>query len=343
MSQKQNLFKSVIANIITIVVVLFVGFVIGFKVNNTVPDQNIFTKAPNEVDLDTFWQVWDVLETKYPFEDKEPNTEDKVYGAIRGLASSYKDPHTIFLEPKEAKIFNEDVGGAFSGVGMEVGARDGFLVVVAPLKDSPAENAGVRAGDIILKINGDASAEMYLDEAVQHIRGKKGTDVVLNVARKDVLEPIDINITRDTIIVPTVDTEMINDDIFKINLYTFSANATRDFTKAIKEFSESDTEKIIIDLRNNPGGFLEASVDIASYFIPQDKIVLIEDFGGTEDEITYRSKGFPTLAGKDFDMVILVDGGSASASEILAGALSEHNIATLVGEKLLEKVQCKSL
>ncbi len=337
MSQKQTLFKSVIANIITILVVLFVGFVVGFKVSNTQVDRDIFASIHDDVDLDTFWNVWSLLEEKYPFEDKEPNTEDKVYGAIRGLTSSYNDPYTTFFEPADAKIFNEDVGGSFSGVGMEVGARDGFLTVIAPLKDSPAESAGVRAGDIILAIDGETAAEMYLDEAVQHIRGKKGTDVVLNVAREGELDALDITITRDIIIVPTIDTEIINDDIFKINLYSFSANVTKDFTKAIEEFAESESKKLIIDVRNNPGGFLEAVIDISSFFIPQGKVVLIEDFGGEQEEMTYRSKGFPLLAGKDFDVVILMDGGSASASEILAGALSENNVATLVGAKTFGK------
>lgn len=344
MSRNTALFKSVIANTITIVVILFIGFVIGAKVSGTPSSNNIFASTSSEdVDLHTFWRVWDLLENKYPFDDQKPDQEEKIYGAIQGLTSSYEDPYTIFLEPGEAKLFNEDVGGSFSGVGMEVGVRDGFLVVIAPLKDSPAERAGVRAGDIIIAVDGQAAGEMFLDEAVQNIRGKKGTDVVLNIAREDESEPIDIVVTRDTIIVPTTETEIVGEDIFKINLYSFSANVTRDFEKAIRDFEESSYKKLIVDVRSNPGGFLEAAIDIASFFVPQGKPIVIEDFGDDRSEISYRSKGFPLLAGKDYDMVILMDAGSASASEILAGALSEHDVATLVGDQTFGKGSVQEL
>jgi len=344
MSQKQSLFKSVIANVVTIVVILFVGFVIGYKINTvTISEGFSLNNAPEEVDLQTFWQVWNLLEDKYPFEDKELDNESKVFGAIKGLTASYNDPHTMFLEPKEAKIFNEDVDGEFSGAGMEVGIRAGNIVVIAPLKDSPAEQAGIKAGDIIVTIETESTAGMHIDEAVQLIRGKKGTEVVISVARENEPEFIDITITRDTIIVPTLETEIIDDNIFKINLYSFSANAARDFSKAVSEFKESDSQSMIIDVRNNPGGYLAVAIDIASFFIPQDKVVMTEDFGPEKEELEYVSKGFPTLTGEDFDIVILMDGGSASASEILAGALSEYNLATLVGDQTFGKGSVQEL
>jgi carboxyl-terminal processing protease len=344
MSQKQPLFKSVIANLLTVIVVLFVGFVIGYNVNSAAVSEGVvFNSDPADVNLDTFWNVWDLLENKYPFEENKPRSDDKVYGAIRGLTSSYNDPHTMFLEPKKAKTFNEDVDGEFSGVGMEVGMRDDMIVVIAPLKDSPAEQAGIKAGDVIIEIDGESASGMHVDEAVQLIRGKKGTDVVLNIARESEPDFLDITITRDTIIVPTLETEIVGDNIFKINLYGFSANAARDFNKAINKFVDSDSDAMIIDVRNNPGGYLAMAIDIISFFIPQDKVVMIEDFGGETEEVDYVSKGFPTLAGKDFDVVVLVDGGSASASEILAGALSEYNIATLVGEQTFGKGSVQEL
>lgn len=344
MSQKQPLFKSVIANLLTVIVVLFVGFVIGYNVNSAAVSEGVvFNSDPADANLDTFWNVWDLLENKYPFEENKPQSDDKVYGAIRGLTSSYNDPHTMFLEPKKAKTFNEDVDGEFSGVGMEVGMRDDMIVVIAPLKDSPAEQAGIKAGDVIIEIDGQSASGMHVDEAVQLIRGKKGTDVVLNIARESEPDFLDITITRDTIIVPTLETEIVGDNIFKINLYGFSANAARDFNKAVNEFVDSDSDAMIIDVRNNPGGYLAMAIDIISFFIPQDKVVMIEDFGGETEEVDYVSKGFPTLAGKDFDVVVLVDGGSASASEILAGALSEYNIATLVGEQTFGKGSVQEL
>ena len=344
MSQKQPLFKSVIANLVTIVVVLFVGFVIGYKINTvTVSEGVVFNSEPADANLETFWRVWDLLENKYPFEENKPPTDDKIYGAIQGLTGSYNDPHTMFLEPKEAKTFNEDVDGEFSGAGMEVGMREDMLVVIAPLKDSPAEKAGIKAGDAIVAIDEESTVGMHIDEAVQLIRGKKGTDVVLNIARESETDFIDITITRDTIIVPTLDAEIIHDDIFKISLYGFSANAARDFNKAMLDFVDSDATSMIIDVRNNPGGFLAVAIDIISFFVPQDKVVMVEDFGSEREEEEYVSKGFPTLAGKDFDVVVLVDGGSASASEILAGALSENDVATLVGEQTFGKGSVQEL
>lgn len=330
--------------IITFILILLLGFLIGSKSQGFSHKIDASVSIPDEsVDLSTFWHVWDLLENKYPFEDKKPDSVNKMYGAIRGLASSYGDPHTVFFEPKDAKVFSQDVDGLFTGVGMEIGSRGGFLVVIAPLKDSPAQKAGIHTGDIVLKIDGEATGEMYLDQAVEKIRGKKGTDVVLSIARENENEPIEITITRDTIVVPTIETKIIDDKIFKISLYSFSANVTKDFTKAIQEFEASGLDKLIIDVRGNPGGFLDASIDIASFFIPQGKPIVIEDFGEGHEEVVYRSKGFPLLSNHDFDVVILVDKGSASASEILAGALSEYGIATLVGDRTYGKGSVQEL
>jgi len=331
MSDKKQLLKSLTTNFIIIAAVLAVGFFAGVKVSSERSIVDTLSPTANTIDLHTFWRAWDVLDQKYPFLDQKPDSDKKVYGAIKGLAASYNDPYTVYFTPDEAKLFNEDVDGSFSGVGMEVGARGGFLVVIAPLKDSPADIAGIRAGDIIVSIDDAETGEMFLDEAIQKIRGKKGTEVTLSIVREEELEPIDIVITRDTVIVPTVETEIISKDIFKINLYSFSATATQDFTQAMRSFEEGGYTKLILDMRNNPGGYLDAAVDIGSFFVPQGKIIVIEDYGEIQDQTIYRSKGLPFKKPSNFDMVVLVDQGSASASEIVAGALQENDVATLVG------------
>lgn len=343
MSDTKKLAKSWIINFIMVVILVGGGFFIGVTTAEKEGMANVFSVVPDDVDLHTFWHTWDILDEKYPFDENKPTTEDKVYGAVKGLASSYGDPYTVFFEPAEAKLFNEDVDGSFSGVGMEVAARGGFLVVIAPLKGTPAELSGILAGDVIAAINGEETSEMFLDEAIQKIRGKKGTEVTLEILRADEVEPIEIIVKRDTIVVPTVETEIVSPEIFRINLYSFSANATQDFTKALAMFEEGGYSKMIIDMRNNPGGFMEAAVDVASFFVPQGKPIVIEDFGEKQEEVIYRSKGLPFKQPENFEMVVLVDHGSASASEIVAGALSEYEIGTLVGSQTFGKGSVQEL
>jgi carboxyl-terminal processing protease len=343
MVNKNTLVKSIGVNVVIMAVLLALGFFVGYGFQNRTPRSDAFSENPENVDMFSYWHVWDLLEARYPFKENIPTAEEKLYGSIQGLTSSYGDPYTVFFEPEKAKLFNEDVGGEFSGVGMEVGAREGFLVVIAPLKDSPAEKSGVKAGDIIVSINDLPAAEMYLDEAIQHIRGDKGTQVVLGIMREDMVEPMDISVTRDIIVVPTLETEIVNEDIFKVNFYSFSANATKDFSNAMNEFAQSPYQKLIVDLRNNPGGFLDAAIDTASFFVPQGKSIVVEDFGEGEEELIYRSKGFATLDSKDYEMVILINEGSASASEIFAGALGEYDRAIIVGTQSFGKGSVQEL
>ncbi len=293
---------------------------------------------PIKTDFSTFWKVWNTLNEKYVSDGTSTPVadQDKIWGAISGLASSYKDPYTVFFPPVLSKEFENDIAGNFEGVGMEVGDKDGGVVVIAPLKNTPAYNAGIMAGDQIIKIDDTFTSGLNSTDAVKLIRGKKGTKVVFTLLRKGKKTPIEISVIRDTINIPTIDTKKRDDRIFVISLYNFSAMASSDFRNALREFILSNDSKLVLDLRGNPGGYLDAAIDMASWFLPVGNVVVKEDFGKSEPVKEYRSKGYD-IFNSSLKMVILVDGGSASASEILAGALQEHKIATLVGTKTFGK------
>ncbi len=294
---------------------------------------------PAGVDFSPFWTAWNVVESKFVSNDGL-DPQKRVWGAIEGMVKSLGDPYSVFFPPQESKMFKEDIQGNFGGVGMEIGVRKGILTVIAPLKGTPAYNAGIKSGDKIVKIDGKLSADMMADEAARLIRGPKGTAVKLTILREGESEPLELEIVRDTIRVPALDTELKEGGIFVIKIYSFSATSANEFRKALREFISSGSGKLILDLRGNPGGYLDAAVDIASWFLPLGKTVAREKFGDGR-EVLYKSKGYDIF--KNLPMVILVNKGSASASEILAGALSEHGIATLVGEKTFGKGSVQEL
>lgn len=303
--------------------------------------------VPQEVDaqqedLELFWRVWNTLEGKYPF--KEPSTTDKFYGAIEGLTAAYGDNYTNFLPPSEATFFNETVTGEFGGIGAEVNLVRGLMVIVAPLEGSPAQRAGLLPGDIIVNIDGNKLTGKTLTQATSLIRGERGTDVTLSIVRDgNSDEVIDITVTRDTVRVPTIKTEII-DDVFVISLFNFNEMSQESFKEALIEFKDSKKDKLLVDLRNNPGGYLQAANDIASYFLPQGKTIVREDFGssGREEEV-YRSSGHTLLKKHNYTMAILVNSGSASASEIVAAALDDHEVATIIGEQTFGKGSVQEL
>lgn len=328
-------YKKVSFNILVLVVVSAV-FGAGYLIGTTTVSQahSSVETDMSDVNLSTFWDVWKTLDEKYP-DAKNVSTEARIWGAISGLVGSMNDPYTMFFNPKEAEEFQTTIKGEFSGVGMEIGIRNKVLTVIAPLKDTPAFNAGVLAGDKVLEIDGTSTEGMTTEKAIGLIRGEKGTTVKITFLREGQTELLHLSLVRDTIVVPPLETEL-KDGVFVINFYSFSETSAVEFRKALKEFGQSNTDKLIIDLRGNPGGYLDSAIDIASWFVPQGKPVVIESFGNEKKETIYRSKGY-AIPKKPAKIVILVDGGSASASEILAGALSEYNIATLVGEKTYGK------
>ncbi len=332
--------------IITGVVLISVSFFLGIKYQNTQNNlSNILNKdlgQPQDVEFDTFWKSWVILENKFVGEEGEKiDNQDKVWGAIQGLANSFKDPYTIFMPPADSAIFESDIAGNFEGVGMEIGIRDNFLIVIAPLKNTPAEKAGMMPQDKILEIDGVSTLNMSTEEAVQLIRGEKGTEVLLLISRKDTIENIEISITRDVINIPSIETEII-DGVFIIRLYSFTAVASNFFRDALREFIEFNGDKLILDLRGNPGGYLEVATDIASWFLPIGKVVVTEDYGENEIDKIHSSRGYD-IFNDNLKMAILINGGSASASEILAGALSEYGVATLIGTQSFGKGSVQEL
>lgn len=285
------------------------------------------------VDFGLFWDVWSRIETSFVDKDKIKR-HDLVNGAISGIVRSLGDPYTEFLPPAETKQFQEDIKGSFDGIGAEIGIRKGILTIIAPLKDSPAEHAGIRAADKILKVNETATLDLALDEAVRLIRGPKGTEVTLTIFRDSFDKPKEIKVTRDTIKIVVLETEKKSDNIFVIKLHHFTENAASEFRRAVQEYYRSGAKKIILDVRNNPGGFLTVSVDIASWFIPAGEIVVRERHAdGSED--LYRSSGYRLL--ENIPTVVLINEGSASASEIVAGALRDVRGVTLIGQKSFGK------
>lgn len=331
-SLKPLLFVAVIA----FVVGAFAGpHIRNYVASRAITDaQSVQSLIENSEQLPILVQVWNRLDAD--FINETPSANDKLYGMIKGLVASYGDPYTEFFDPKEAKEFSEQVSGAFEGIGLEVDNKEGIIVVVAPIKNTPAYKAGIKSGDIIAKIDGETTAQLSLEEAIKKMRGKKGTHVVLTVLRQDTAEPIVFDLTRDTISVPIVEVKHIN-DVRIVALYTFTENSYKEFKEAVSDYDPKKEKGLIIDLRSNPGGYLDASVDIASLFLEAGEVVLREQ-SKDKKETVYRSKGYKTVFQNNaVPVVILVDGGSASASEILAGALSEKGNAIIVGTQTYGK------
>ncbi len=305
---------------------------------------SVINKTPNfesSADFAPFWKAWNILKDKSIYSDKATDQE-RIWGAIAGLASSTGDPYTTFFNPEENKLFKDEIKGSFTGIGAEIGMKDKILTVIAPLKNNPAWDAGLKAGDKIMKIDKSSTNDLSVDGAINLIRGEKGTSVVLTIFRTGEKETREIKIVRDTINIPTVETEQLPDDIFVIKFYSFSENSDKLFANALQEFAKTNNHKLILDLRGNPGGYLDIAVNIGSWFIDEGKVIVSEDFGTSKKSQIYRSHG-PRIFNDNLQFVVLVDGGSASASEILAGALREHGIATLVGEKTFGKGSVQEL
>ncbi len=325
--------------VITLVLVLFgAGMLAGQAMNERT------ARTDGKLDSALLSLVQESINTKFVFwkaSSTLPTDKELEYGMIQGYVAAYKDPYTVFFPPEEAKSFAENVQGSFGGVGMNVGMKEGAIVIIAPLKDSPAMKAGIKSGDIITGIDGKNAVGMNSEEAVRLIRGKIGTDVTLTVIHPNEKTPVDITITRAEIKIPTIDTEK-KDGVFIIHLYNFSSESPDLFRKALVEFNDSNYKHMVIDLRGNPGGYLEAAVNMASYFLQEGQVVVSERQGKNETVVNHRSYGLQGLA-KDIRVVVLADGGSASASEILAGALKDHDVAKIVGEKTFGKGSVQEL
>ncbi len=319
----------------TAIVFFLFGFFIHWVLSSPVDTHH------NKKDFSLFWKVWDIMEEKYPFE--QPSFNKKKYDAIQGLVYAYGDEHTVFFPPEYAKQFSEDVGGEFGGAGMEVGVREGLPVVIAPLKDSPAEKAGFKPGDILVDVGGTSVLGKNITDVIDMIRGEVGTRVDIQVVREGAKKPITLHLTRGLIKIPVFETKKI-DDTFVISLYNFNRNAIKEFHKALEEFKSSGLHRLLIDLRNNPGGYMLEANELLSYFIPKGEVIVKEDFGKLQQKKEiYRSKGFHFLDDYPYTLAVLINRGSASASEIVAGALQDYHDALIIGEKSYGKGSVQEL
>jgi carboxyl-terminal processing protease len=298
-----------------------------------------------DADFSLFWDAIDAVKEKYVRVD-EVSDDELLYGAIKGAVGSLDDPYTVFLQPSDAKKFKEDVNGVFGGIGAEIGIRDGQLLVIAPLKGNPAEKAGLISGDKILKVDDEFTNNLTIIEAVKIIRGEPGTSVVLLVMRNGWEEARKIIIERGIVTVPSFEWKMISDTIggketvayFQIS--SFNSSVSSEFSSAVFDALLKGAKGVVIDMRNNPGGFLDVAVDISGWFINKGDVVVKQK--NRSGEITnLRSRGSSAL--KRLPIVVLINGGSASASEIVAGALRDHLGAFLVGEKTFGKGSVQEL
>lgn len=337
--------------IIGLVVIIMLAFGSGYSLGNVEngSGQIIGKNSPapsylnHDVDFDLFWNVWDMLQKKYV---DQPILDTKLfYGALSGLVAGVGDPYTVFLDPKTAKDFSEELSGSFEGIGAEIGLRDNQIVVIAPLKDTPAAKSGVEAGDAILAIDGVDTANMMLEEAVAAIRGEKDTTVTLTLRRAGKSEPFDIAIVRSTIIIQSVEFSMKASvdngplDVAYIHITNFNEDTAHDFRLAVNEALKNNPRAVLLDLRNNPGGFLETAVEVASEWVSDGPIVIQQSASG--EKTPYPSKGYSSFKG--VKTLVLVNGGSASASEIVAGALQDYELATIVGSKTFGKGSVQEL
>ncbi|HPI67193.1 MAG TPA: S41 family peptidase [bacterium] len=291
-----------------------------------------------DVNFNLFWEVWQKIQNLYI--DRPVGETKMLYGAMSGLVGSLGDPYSIFLEPVTTKKFSDDLKGKFEGIGAEIGLRDKLITIVSPLPESPAERAGLKAGDKIVEINGESTEKMTLDDAVNKIRGDKGTIVKLKIFREKDNNFHEYDITRDEIKIVSVRLEIKDNNIAYLQVTNFNDDTDVRFKKAVEEIILKNPKGIILDMRNNPGGYLERAVDVASYWLTSDQSVVLEEFASGERQ-TYFSKGVGQL--KNYPTVVLVNGGSASASEIVAGALQDAGLAKLVGEKTFGKGSVQTL
>lgn len=283
------------------------------------------------VDFDLYLQVWQMLQERYV--DQPVSATKLFYGSLQGLVAALDDPYSVFLTPQVSQEFNDQLNGRFEGIGAEIGIKNKTLTIIAPLSGSPAEKSGLRSHDKILAIDKEPSDGLSLDEAVSRIRGPKGTTVVLTIKRDEKADPFDVTVTRDTIQVKSVSWKLKDNNIAYIELTNFNQDTTGLFKQISREVVAANPRGIILDLRNNSGGFLQTAIDVSSLWI--DRKVVLNERSQVDGEKKYLSEGQPLFA--SIPTVVLVNGGTASSSEIVAGALQDYGLVYLIGEKTFGK------
>jgi len=315
-------------------------FVLGFISGREFQGKDILSGTKEKADTTMYWNVWDILRSNY-VDSSKISTQDMMYGSIKGLVDSYNDPATVFLTPKETEEFNATSEGKyFQGIGAELGYNNGKIIVVTPLDGSPAKVAGIRAGDYILAVDDkDITAEDTVYDVVARIRGEEGTKVKLKILHKGSSKPVEINIERKQITVASMKVELIENKsiaLFRVNRFTEASYSEwiNEWNSSVKEIKDAKVNKVILDLRGNPGGFFDAAIYAADDFLQSGYIISMQQDGNGKID-KYESKDGGNLTG--VNVVLLVDGGSASAAEILSGALQQAKRATIVGEKTYGK------
>jgi carboxyl-terminal processing protease len=317
--------------VVAFVAIFSLGIFIGVK-GNLPYCKNV--AQPGTINFSEFWDAYKILQTKF-VDPSKIDDQKVIYGAIEGMAKSLGDPYTDFFDPQQAQRFQQDLSGSFEGIGVEVGIRKSQLTVIAPMAETPGQKAGLKPGDIIVKINGKDASQLSTEEAVNLIRGPKNTSVTLTIFRDGWTDTKDFKITRQTIIIPDIKWTLKNGDVAYIQIYQFNDTLTSDFTKIALEILKSPAKKIIIDLRNNPGGYLNTANDVAGWFLQSGQTVTIEDFGDSRAKQYYKAEGNSDFV--NYPTVVLINEGSASASEILAGALRDNRKIKLIGAKSFGK------
>ena len=328
----------VLGIVVLSVCMLAIGYTAGqlLHVNTDISLRTLVTEKP---DMNLFWNVWDIMESEFVEKDKV-SAEDKEYGAIKGLVDSYDDPATVFLNPEETEAFNStNEGKYFEGIGAELGYKDGSVVIISPLDGSPAKEAGIRPGDYILSVDDvDITNDDTVYDVVDMIRGEAGTVVKLEVLHEGDRESTEIEITRGEITVPSMTVEFLDNNIAYLDLARFTDSSylswISNWENTKEDVLEKGSKKLILDLRGNPGGYFDAAVYAADDFLSGKEIISIQEDGkGNQEEFKSKNGGDFT----NMEVVVLVDAGSASASEILAGALQINGVAKIVGEKTYGK------
>ncbi|MGQ0811383.1 MAG: S41 family peptidase [Nitrospiraceae bacterium] len=275
-------------------------------------------------ELKTFSEVLTQVQKHYVDDTK---VKDLVQGAIRGMLSTL-DPHSAYMTPEMYKEMQVETKGEFGGVGIQIGVKESRLAVIAPIEGTPAYRAGIKAGDFITKVNDESTKDLTLMDAVQKMRGPKGTKVNLTIQREGAADPMNFTLVRDTIKIESVKSKVIDHNIAYVRLTQFQESTSKDLSRALKQFRDQKLQSTILDLRNNPGGLLTAAVDVSEQFVGNGKlIVYTKSREGKKDE--WFSKNKEQM--DDYPMIVLVNEGSASASEIVAGALQDYGRALIVG------------
>jgi len=290
------------------------------------------------INMQLFWDAWNILSSNY-VDPHSLVTEDMIFGAIKGMVASVKDPYTSFMTPKENRQFQESMQGHLEGIGAELTLRNGMITVISPLKNSPAQEAGIQPEDIIYEVDGTTTEDMTLEQAVMKIRGEKGSVVTLTILRKNYSEPLKIRITRDMININSIDWRM-EGDVAVIEINQFGDTTKQEFSKAISEILLQRPKGVVLDLRYNGGGYLDGAIDITSEFLEKEKVVTIKKRNPEEDEVIYVN-GQSRMA--NLPLAILINKGSASASEIVAGAIQDHNRGTIIGVESFGKGTVQSV